>query len=109
MFLSQAKPGPKFKVGDIVSVERNCRYGKVTEVSLRPAGGFWVTVHKIDPNTGKLMVCPDHARCESKSPGPCPIHQVGAYEHECSKFTLIDIRFYEREGMIHPDLLEERP
>lgn len=92
-------------VGDVVTIAASCRYGVVNDVLPRHNQSSGVSIHKIDPDTGRLMACPDD-RCRGHD-RHCPIHQSWFYTHEdYCVFSEADLRFYNEEGMLADDLLE---
>ena len=90
------------KIGAIVSVQDSTRYGMVKE-SFAHGRHTLYHVHYIDPNTGRLMNCPD-SRCHGEH--TCPIHGQNCTEESMVPFTKADIELCIQEGMIAPELLD---
>jgi len=59
-------------------------------------------VHKIDPQTGKLLECPDKERCNHGR--TCPIHSVNVDTYELTPWPSKDVAFYVTEGMLCADI-----
>lgn len=86
-------------INAIVSLE--CSYGVVVEIFTHGSRTL-AQVHKIDPKTGDLMVCPDE-RCGGKS-RTCPIHSVNVDAHTLWAWLAGDINYYVAEGLVSPEL-----
>ena len=89
------------KIGAIVSVQDSRRYGVVKE-SFAYGRHTLYHIHYIDPNTGRLMNCPD-SRCHGEH--TCPIHGSNCTEESMMPFSRTDIESYINDGMIDPELL----
>jgi hypothetical protein len=99
-------------LGMIVSIKGTAHYGVVTEIfyywRYTPAGceqpdQHLYNVHYIVPSTGKLMVCPDYARCHHEH--TCPICSANCGIEQIEPFPENDIKYFVKEGMIDPELV----
>ena len=90
------------QLGIVVSIKASNRYGVVKE-SFPHGRQTLHHIHYIDPNTGRLMECPDF-RCHGEH--TCPIHGSNCTEDRMVPFTKADIEFHIKEGMIDPELLQ---
>jgi hypothetical protein len=104
MFGQTKKRTPNIKPGHIVSLHHGQRYG-VVQTPFQHGRRTLFPVHYIDPDTGKLMVCPDHERCGSTGHA-CPIHGANCTEDHLSKWTKQDVEFYVSEGMLDQELAD---
>ena len=89
------------EVGMIVMVENGDRYGVVKE-SFDHGGQKLFHVHYIDPDTGKLIHCPD-PRCQGEH--TCPIHGTNCTEDQIGPFTPAEIESFVQDGLIDRELL----
>mgnify|MGYP000847085993 FL=1 len=92
-------------VGTIVSIKASSRYGLVKESFVHGDRAMF-HVHYIDPQTGKLMTCPD-SRCHGQH--TCPIHGQNCTEAQLVPFTHDEIKHFIQEGMIDAELLTRTP
>ena len=90
------------QLGIVVSVQDSRRYG-IVKASFPHGTRTLYHIHYIDPNTGRLMECPD-TRCHGEH--TCPIHGSNCTEESMVPFTKADIEVYVQEGMIDPELLQ---
>ena len=90
------------QLGIVVSIKASSRYGVVKESFVHGRQTLY-HVHYIDPNTGRLMECPD-SRCHGEH--TCPIHGSNCTEESMVPFTKADIEIYVQEGMIDTELLQ---
>lgn len=119
-----AKPSPesivvdgKHKIGMIVvftEARHAGRLGKITEAFFCPrpqhvtgrlfgvekSGPEQVLyhVHYFDSKTGRLMYCPDFARCHHRH--TCPIHGDNVWAEDIAPLPEPDLEFYRAEGLI---------
>ena len=93
------------QVGNIVSIKASSRYGLVKESFVHGERAMF-HVHYIDPQTGKLMTCPD-SRCHGQH--TCPIHGQNCTEAQLVPLTQVEITHFVQEGMIDPELLTWTP
>lgn len=91
------------EVGMIVMVERGDRYGVVKE-SFDHCGQTLYHVHYIDPNTGKLIRCPD-PRCQGEH--TCTIHGTNSTEDQIGPFSSAEIEWLVQEGFLDRELLRD--
>jgi len=88
------------KIGSIVrrAESESSRFGVITEFFDHGRRKL-ASVHYIDPNTGKLLQCPDKARCGNTG-HTCPIHGFNTDKHALEAFSNRDVAFYVDEGLI---------
>jgi hypothetical protein len=86
------------KIGSIATVNNGTRFGVVCEF-FNVGQRKLACVHYIDPDTGKPMVCPDHARCGSTG-HTCPIHSANVDTHSITPWPAKDVEFYRAEGLL---------
>lgn len=108
--LQKTKKQQSFKIGDFVFLNDYSNYGKIVELStyFRCRSGQSeqnAAIRYIDPNTGRLRVCPD-SRCDSNNgiaTGGCVICSRNRWIDEIIKFTPSDIELFKSEGIIKDD------
>ena len=97
------------KVGMIVIIrDSSGRYGQVKEIfdHWRPkeqGEPRLYHVHYIDSQTGRLMVCPDEARCKNEH--TCPIHGSNCWAEQIEQLPERDIKFFVEEGLLAKELV----
>lgn len=103
------RPKVVINVGMIVMIKGTSgRYGQVREIF-----DYWrpkeqgeqklYHVHYIDSKTGKLMVCPDEARCKNEH--TCPIHGQNCWKEQIEELPERDLKFFIAEGLIAQELV----
>ena len=92
------------KIGSIVHRAENesSRYGVIVEFFAYGRRNL-ACVHHIDPNTGKLLECPDKARCKNKG-HTCPSHCDNIDVEALEAFTTNEINFMVAEELIDTEL-----